>query len=64
MPNNNAIIRNRKTKNKEQRLHFVLENDLRNELFDIAQENYVSVSHFVRESVRRNINAYRKASSL
>jgi hypothetical protein len=64
MPYNNAAIRKVKPKTKEQRLHFVLEDDLRNELFDIAQSNYVSVSHFVRESVRRNINAYRKASSI
>jgi hypothetical protein len=64
MPYNNAVIRKIKPKTKEQRLHFVLEDDLRNELFDIAQSNYVSVSHFVRESVRRNINAYRKSSSI
>lgn len=64
MPYNNAAIRKVKPKTKEQRLHFVLEDDLRNELFDIAQSNYVSVSHFVRESVRRNINAYRKSSSI
>jgi hypothetical protein len=64
MPYNNAVIRKVKPKTKEQRLHFVLEDDLRNELFDIAQSNYVSVSHFVRESVRRNINTYRKASSI
>jgi hypothetical protein len=64
MSYNNAVIRNRKTKNKEQRLHFVLEDDLRNELFDVAQANYVSVSHFVRESVRRNINLYKKTLSV
>ena len=64
MSYNNAVIRNRKTKNKEQRIHFVLEDDLRNELVDVATANYVSVSQFVRESVRRNINAYKKASAL
>ena len=64
MSYNNVVIRNRKTKNKEQRFHFVLEDDLRNDLIEIAKANFVSESQFVRESVRRNITAYKKALSL
>lgn len=64
MSYNNVVIRNRKTKNKEQRFHFVLEDDLRNDLIEIAKANFVSESQFVRESVRRNITAYKKVLSL
>lgn len=64
MSYNNVVIRNRKTKNKEQRFHFVLEDDLRNDLIEIAKANYVSESQFVRESVRRNISLYKKALSV
>ena len=64
MSYNNVVIRNRKTKNKEQRFHFVLEDDLRNDLIEIAKANFVSESQFVRESVRRNISLYKKALSL
>ena len=64
MSYNNVAIRNRKTKNKEQRFHFVLEDDLRNDLIEIAKANFVSESQFVRESVRRNISLYKKALSL
>ena len=60
---NNAVIRNRSNpRNKDQRMFFVLETDLKNDLREIAHENFVSESQFVRESVRRNINAYKKAS--
>jgi hypothetical protein len=60
---NNAVIRNRSNpRSKDQRMFFVLESDLKNDLREIAQANFVSESQFVRESVRRNINAYKKAS--
>ena len=60
---NNAVIRNRSNpRNKDQRMFFVLESDLKNDLREIAQANFISESQFVRESVRRNINAYKKAS--
>jgi hypothetical protein len=60
---NNAVIRNHRNSNaKDQRMFFVLESDLKNDLREIAQANFVSQSQFVRESVRRNINAYKKAS--
>ena len=62
MPINNIAIRNHKnTSIKHQRMFFVLENDLKQQLREIAQANYVSESQFVRESVRRNITAYKKA---
>lgn len=65
MTYNNAVIRNRKdTNTKDERMFFVLETDLKNQLREIAKANFISESQFVRESVRRNINAYRKASSL
>lgn len=64
MPINNIAIRNHKnTPTKDQRMFFVLENDLKQELREVAQANYVSESQFVRESVRRNITAYKKALS-
>jgi hypothetical protein len=60
---NNAVIRNRSNpRNKDQRMFFVLESDLKNDLREIAQANFVSESQFVRESVRRNINAYKKVT--
>jgi len=65
MTYNNAVIRNRRqTKTKDERMFFVLESDLKRDLREIAQANFMSESHFVRESVRRNINAYRKALSV
>jgi hypothetical protein len=57
----NAVIRSRKNSNKDERMFFVLESDLKNDLREIAQANFVSESQFIRESVRRNINVYRKA---
>lgn len=64
MTYNNTVIRNRKNTTKDQRMFFVLETDLKNQLREIARANFVSESQFVRESVRRNINAYRKGASL
>jgi len=62
MPINSSAIRNHKNSTiKDQRMFFVLENDLKQELREVAQANYVSESQFVRESVRRNITAYKKA---
>ncbi len=60
---NNTVIRNHKNSTtKDQRMFFVLEEELKDAIRAIAQENYVSESQFVRESVRRNILAYKKAS--
>lgn len=60
---NNAVIRNHKNPTtKDHRMFFVLEEELKNAIREIAQENYVSESQFVRESVRRNILAYKKVS--
>lgn len=61
MTYNNAVIRSRKNSNKDKRMFFVLESDLKNDLREIAQANFVSESQFIQESVRRNINVYRKA---
>jgi hypothetical protein len=57
----NNFIRSRKNSNKDERMFFVLESDLKNDLREVAQENFVSESQFIRESVRRNINVYRKS---
>ena len=46
---------------KDKRMFFVLEADLKHDLSEIARANYVSESQFVRESVRRCINEYKKA---
>ena len=64
MTYNNAAIRNRKNTTKDERMFFVLETDLKNQLREVAKANFISESQFVRESVRRNINAYRKTASL
>jgi hypothetical protein len=61
MTYNNAVIRSRKNSNKDERMFFVIESDLKNDLREIAQINFVSESQFIRESVLRNINVYRKA---
>lgn len=59
---NNAVIRNH-SRTKDQRMFFVLEEELKDAIREIAQANYVSESQFVRESVRRNINSYRKKNT-
>ncbi len=62
MKYNKAVIRNRSNPTtKDQRMFFVLEADLKNDLHEIAQANFVSESQFVRESVRRNITAYKES---
>jgi hypothetical protein len=62
---NNAVIRNHgKSTTKDQRMFFVLEEELKDAIREIAQANYVSESQFVRESVRRNINAYKRSDIL
>lgn len=65
MQYDNVLIRNRRhAKTKDQRMFFVLEAELKNALRETAQANFVSESQFIRESVRRNINSYRKANVL
>jgi hypothetical protein len=59
----NAVIRIRKNSNKDERMFFVMEPELKKDLREIAQANFVSESQFVRESVRRNIRVYKKASA-
>ena len=62
MPINNAVIRNH-ARTKDQRMFFVLEEELKDAIREIAQENYVSESQFVREGIRRNISSYRKKNA-
>jgi len=59
----NAVIRIRKNSNKDERMFFVMEPELKKDLREIAQANFVGESKFVRESVRRNIRVYKKASA-
>jgi hypothetical protein len=59
----NAVIRSHKNSNKDDRMFFVMEPELKKDLREIAQANFVSESQFVRESVRRNIRVYKKASA-
>ncbi len=60
MPHPNAAIRNRKSpKNPKARCLFILQQDLLDQIREVADENEISVSAFLRESARRNLSAYR-----
>ena len=43
---------------QSRRLMIAIHESLLSELRDCADDNHVSVSHFVRESISRNIRAY------
>jgi hypothetical protein len=62
MPMNNSAIRNRKDKQPEKNYLLIMRKDLFDEVESIAIANDVSIAHFVRESVKRNLAAYKKAS--
>jgi hypothetical protein len=65
MPRSNSAIRNRKSGNvQSKRLLFVLHEELLDQIREVANANHVSVGHFLRESARRNIAAYKQASSV
>jgi hypothetical protein len=65
MPHSNSIIRNRKRGQvQDKRVLFVLNDDLLNQIRDVAEANHISVSHFLREAARRNIRAYEKAAQI
>ncbi len=59
---NHSAIRNRKNKPEEKVYPLVIRKDLYQELENIAYANDVSVAHFVREAVKRNLAAYKKAA--
>lgn len=59
---NHSVIRNRKNKPEEKVFPFIIRKDLYQELESAANANDVSVAHFVRESVKRNLAAYKKAA--
>ena len=56
----NTPIRNRKHKTYDKTFLFQCDQQLLNEMRDIATANYMSVATFLRQSALRNINAYRK----
>jgi hypothetical protein len=65
MPQSNIAINNRKSGSvQSKRLLFVLHEELLNQIREVADANHVSVSHFLRESARRNIAAYKQATSV
>lgn len=65
MPQTNSAIRKRKSGNvQNKRLLFVLHEELLDQIREVANENHVSISHFLRESARRNIAAYKRAASV
>lgn len=59
---NHSTIRNRKNKTEEKVYPFVVRKDLYQEIEHTAYSNDVSVAHFIRESVKRNLAAYKKAA--
>lgn len=59
---NKTTIRNRKNKTDEKVYPFVVRKDLYQEIENIAYSNDISVAHFIRESVKRNLAAYKKAA--
>ena len=62
--NNHSAIRNRKNKPEEKVYPFVVRKDLYQEIEHMAYANDVSVAHFIRESVKRNLAVYKKAALL
>ncbi len=60
MPHTNIVIRKSKPKTLKTRCLFILQQDLLDQIREVADENEISVSAFLRESARRNLAAYRK----
>lgn len=56
-----AVIRNRRNKKKEKGYLFVASRDVWKEIEDLTGSLDMSVAYFLRESVRRNLAAYRKS---
>lgn len=61
---NRSIIRNRSNKEEQKAYLFKARKSFWKEVEDTADALDVSVAHLIRESVRRNIAAYKKASLL
>jgi hypothetical protein len=60
MMNNHSAIRNNKPTYEEKML-LLLDKNLKEETTKIAIQNHMTANAFVRESLRRNITAYKKA---
>jgi hypothetical protein len=56
----NSLIRNRKEPLYDKKFNFQLDEELFQEITDIARENYLTKGAFVRQSIKRNIMRYRK----
>jgi hypothetical protein len=63
MNNHNTAIRNSKT-NYEEKMLLLLDKNLKEEATRIAYQNHMTANAFVREALRRNITAYKKADML
>jgi hypothetical protein len=63
MTQTSNIVKRRGTRAQDKRILFVLHEDLLNQIRQVADENHVSVSHFLREAARRSISAYKKAAT-
>jgi hypothetical protein len=62
MPQADNAIRNRKTGLvQDKKVMFVLHQELLDQIREVADANHISVSHFLRESARRNIAEYKRA---
>ena len=56
----NAVIRRRKNKNDDKTFLFTARKELWKEVEQITDSLDVSIAHFIRESIRRNIKQYQK----
>ncbi len=59
MPHPNSIIRKSRPKHPKVRCLFILQQDLLDQIREVADEHEISVSAFLRESARRNLTAYK-----
>ena len=57
---NSAIRNNKKSLVQDRRIIFVLNDDLFHQIRECADTNHISISHFLRESARRNIKRYER----
>lgn len=65
MQMSNSFIRNnKKSLVQDKRIIFVLNDDLFDQIRQCADSNHISISHFLRESARRNIKRYEREELL
>lgn len=62
MRNNTSIRNSKNTKTQDKVYPLVMRKDLYQELENTAYANDVSVAHFVREAVKRNLAIYKKVA--